>query len=79
MNDNKILELYTLAEIAYEKKFQNSVDNAEKLYPEGWYANKNYKQKIEIITQAIKNNILIENTTEYQNFIEGVKSTLIKK
>lgn len=80
MSDNKkMLELYTLAELAYEKHFQSSVDNIETLYPDGWHEKKNYKQKIEIITQAIKENILIENTTKYQDSIEGVKNILVKE
>jgi len=66
---NNEFELYTMAEIAYEKKFK---DNEELLYPKNWYQNKDYKQKIEIIAEAIKENILIENTEKY-------KKTLIKK
>ena len=78
IEEEKLLELYTLAEIAYNNHFQNAIDNKDYLYPEGWYENQNYKLKLEIITEAIKNNILIENTTKYQESIECVKSMLIK-
>ena len=65
VDDSKLFELYTLAEIAYQKNFENTIDDKSYLYPEGWYENKNYKLKIEIITEAIKNNTLIEKTPKY--------------
>jgi len=76
--EEKLLELYTLAELAYNKHFENMVEDKEYLYPEGWYERKNYILKIEIITEAIKNNVLIENTTKYQETIEGVKNIYFK-
>ena len=47
--DNKLFELYTLAELTYEKRLKNLVNRKYKLYPIGWYENKNYKEKIEIL------------------------------
>lgn len=79
MDNKKLLELYTLAEITYIKHFENKIENKEYLFPENWYENKNYKLKIEIITEAIKKNILIEYTQKYQDIIEGVKRTLVKE
>lgn len=76
--EEKLYELYTLAELAYNKHFENRVENKEYLYPEGWYERKNYRLKIEIITEAIKNNVLIEYTPRYLETIEGVVNTLIK-
>lgn len=73
--DNKLFELYTLAELAYQNHFKSSVDNIEDLYPIGWYENNNYMKKIEIITEAIKSNLLIENTLGYKSLIEGVVLT----
>ena len=79
MNNNELLKLYTLAEIAYQKQFENNIDNKEYLFPVNWYENKNYKLKIEVITEAIKENKLIENTKKYQEeMVEGVKRELIK-
>ena len=45
MND-KLFELYTLAELKYKRHFDNVNDNI--LFPSGWYGNKNYQKKIEI-------------------------------
>ena len=70
MND-KLFELYTLAELKYKKHFNNLNDN--ELFPSNWCGNKNYQKKIEIICEAIKTNTLIVNTKSYQDIIEGVK------
>lgn len=70
MND-KLFELYTLAEIKYKKYFNNVNDN--ELFPSGWYDNKNYQKKIEIICEAIETNTLIVNTKSYLDIMEGVK------
>ena len=71
--EEKIFNLYTLAEISYQKTLQNKVHNIDDLYPLGWYENQNYKEKIEIIAEAIKNNILIKDTSKYQNLKKCVK------
>ena len=70
MND-KLFELYTLAELKYKKHF-NNVNDSE-LFPSSWYGNKNYQKKIEIICEAIKTNTLIVNTKSYLDITEGVK------
>lgn len=79
LNSNQMFKLYNLAEMAYEKHFENNFANKEYLYPEGWYSKQNYKLKIEIIAEAIKNNVIIENTSKYQETIEGVKKIKISK
>ena len=43
MND-KLFELYTLAELKYKRHFDNVNDNI--LFPSGWYGNKNYQKKL---------------------------------
>lgn len=73
MKNNKIFELYTLASISYERHFQGRVKDVSELYPEGWYEKRNYKLKIEILVEAIKQNQLIINTQKYQSTIEGIK------
>ena len=70
MND-KLFELYTLAELKYKRHFDNVNDNI--LFPSGWYCNKNYQKKIEIICEAIETNTLIVNTKSYLDITEGVK------
>lgn len=71
--DNNLFELYTLAEMRYEKKLMNMVNSIEELYPAGWYEKKDYKGKIEIILEAIETNSLIVNTKLYQERLEGVQ------
>lgn len=68
--ENKLFELYTMAELSYKKYFNTTKE--EDLFPIGWYENKDYKSKIAIITEAIKTNTLIVNTPSYLNIIEGV-------
>lgn len=71
-NNDKLFRLYTLAELSYQKHFENKMEE-ELLYPEGWYNNQNYKLKIDIIAEAIFKNILIEYTDKYQELIEGIR------
>ena len=49
--DNELFKLYVLAELRYKKHFNNL--NDDDLFPSGWYGNKNYQKKIEIICEAI--------------------------
>ena len=72
-DEKNLFELYTLAEISYQNHFKNYYNDIELIYPEGWYKKKNYKTKIEIITEAIKTNKLIIDTLGYQKIIEGIK------
>ena len=79
LNDDKIFKLYTLAELSYKKHFQIMVESKEKIFPESWYENKNYKEKIEIIKEALKNNVLIENTIKYKESLEGIDKDYVKQ
>lgn len=76
--EDKLFELYTLAELSYQNHFKDTIDDIEDLYPVSWYEKKNYKEKIEIISEAIKTDTLIVNTPSYQNMIEGVERKLKK-
>ena len=77
--NKEIFDLYTLAEMAYEKHFKDEETDIDLLYPEGWYIKKNYKEKIEILSEAIKTNTLIAKTEKYQSSIEGVQKIIIKE
>lgn len=77
MKEDKLFELYTLAELSYQRHFKDITNNVVILYPKDWYARKNYKEKIDIITEAIKTNTLIINTSLYQNTIEGIDREII--
>lgn len=72
-NDDKLIKLYTLAEMTYENYFKNMVLDRDQLYPNDWNIIKNYKEKIEIMAEAIKTNNLIVNTSKYQNLINFLK------
>lgn len=76
-NNDKLFKLYILSELAYENQFKNFIASKDALYPKDWYATKNYKEKIEIIAEAIKTNNLITNTSKYQNIIKNKKSKIL--
>lgn len=62
--------LYTIAELRYKEKYNEKKD----VFPTDWYSSHNYKLKTEIIAEALKNNIPIEETNLYQDcFGEGIK------
>ena len=67
--DDMDLNLYIMAELQY-KKIHNDSDD---IFPIDWYSTQNYKLKTEIIAEAIKKNIDIEETELYQkNMVEGI-------
>ncbi len=72
-DEEKLFQLYTLAEMAYQKHFENKVKNVEELYPFGWYSDKNYKEKIAIIAESLKTETLIVDTPSYKNMIINSK------
>ncbi len=61
--------LYIIAEVNYKKKNEGK----NNIFPEDWYSSQNYKLKTEIIAEALKKDILIQNTELYQSqFLERV-------
>ena len=71
MNEDLDYNLYVLAEIAYKKEYENLTD--EELFPFDWYSIRNYKSKIEIISEALKEKKLIKETPLYNKRIEGIR------
>lgn len=71
MNEDLDYNLYVLAEIAYKKEHKNLTD--EELFPFDWYSIRNYKSKIEIISEALKEKKLIKETLLYNKRIEGIR------
>ena len=62
--------LYVIAEMTYKKRHQEDANP----FPMDWYSSKNYKLKTEIIAEALKNNIRVDETELYNNkFIERVR------
>ena len=68
INDKELYNLYILSDLVYRKEFKNI---KEELYPYEWYGINNYKLKIEMINDAIKNNILISYTKKYKDYINN--------
>ena len=62
-NDKLDYNLYVIAELNYKKLHANE----ENIFPVDWYSTKDYKYKNEIIVEAIKKNITIEETELFQN------------
>ena len=55
-------KLYVIAEMNYINKFTNYY---EELFPDDWFTIKDYKLKIKILLNCIKNNILIKDSELY--------------
>ena len=72
--EKELFDLYVLFELNYKKKHPNMSD--EELFPGDWYSFNNYRTKIDVIAEALKNNILIGETKKYQEIREGVKESL---
>lgn len=70
LEHKKLFELFTLADMTYQNHFKNLFADVELLYPEGWYENGNYREKIEIIGESIKQNQLIQNTQKYSQYVK---------
>ena len=74
---NQITEeqfLCNMLEVTYNKIMKEYIKNTiNEIYPFGWFSIKDYKFKINVLNEAIKNKILIKNTVLYKNNLEGVK------
>lgn len=64
-------KLYVLAELNYKKAHPGMSE--EELYPTDWFSINNYKLKSEIIAEAIKENVLVQDTKRYQSRQEYIK------
>ena len=65
----ELYNLYILSDLVYRKEFK---DSKEELYPYDWDSINNYKLKIEIINESIKNNLLISYTKRYKDYIRNL-------
>ena len=74
-NDNKFIndkDLYTIAVLRYQEENPNLDEN--NLFPIGWNNNYDYKLKINIIAEAIKNKTTVQNTELYRNSLGKILS-----
>lgn len=67
MKDNKLFDLYVVYELLYETKMSKKYSDVL-LFPNDWYIIQNYKFKIDVLLEALDNDILIVNTKKYQMF-----------
>lgn len=58
-------DLYVIAVMRYKEANPNQKE--ENLFPMDWDMNNNYRLKIEIISEAISNQVLIKDTEIYKN------------
>ena len=65
-------KLYVLAEVAYKRENKGLEDDI--IFPQDWYSIRNYKSKVEIIAEALKEKCLIKDTKLYNERIEGVRT-----
>lgn len=70
MKEDLELELYILAETSYIKKMKEKdiSFNDKNIFPNDWYKYTNYKDKIEILNEALEKNILIKDTELYKKY-----------
>ena len=70
MKEDLELELYILAETSYIKKMKKKdiSFNDKNIFPNDWYKYTNYKDKIEILNEALEKNILIKDTELYKKY-----------
>ena len=63
-----------MMEISYIEMFGRKVeDNNYDLYPSDWNMIEDYSKKTDILIEAVKDQVKIEDTVGYQDVIEGVK------
>ena len=70
-DDEKII--CTILEVKYNKKFKDKIKNDKKeLYPSQWFSIKNNKFKMDVLNEAVENNVLIKDTKLFVNGLEKV-------
>ena len=61
--------IYVLAELAYKDEHLDIKE--DELYPGKWYEYTDYREKTEIIADAIKRKKLIKDTDMYRAYVES--------
>ena len=62
-----------ILELAYNKENGlTDFKNLRSLYPDSWFLNEDYDKKIQVLNEALKNNIRLEHTKMYASIVEGV-------
>lgn len=69
---SKHYKLYISAEINYINKNKNK--KMDDLFPIEWYKSLDYVLKTKIIAEALKNNILVQETNLYKELFQTQKS-----
>lgn len=63
--------LYVLSELAYAKA-QPGIDH-DHLFPLWWYGIRSYHRRIDVIAEALKKGITVQETEGFQRLMEGVR------
>ena len=65
MEKDLLFKTYVEYELLYEEKMKKKYKDKE-LYPKYWYRIFDYQLKIDILKEALDNNVLIMDTNKYQ-------------
>ena len=71
--------IYQILEVKYVKAMGRELTlepmSNQDLYPSNWFSRTDYKNKSEILAQAIELGVLIVDTPKFQAGIEGVRKS----
>ncbi len=67
--DEMDYRLYVLAELSYAKAHPG-IDHDD-LFPDWWYGIRSYHRRIEIIAEALRKGIAVEETEKLRELMEG--------
>ena len=65
MEEKNLFDNYVAYEVLYETKMKKEHDE-NKIYPSNWYRIYDYQLKIDILIEALDNNLLISDTSKYK-------------
>ena len=65
MEEDLLFKTYVEYELLYEENMKKRYNGSE-LYPKYWYRIYDYQLKIDILKEALDNNVLIMDTNKYQ-------------
>ncbi len=67
-NSFSIFNTYVMYELAYEENIKKQLGDVP-IFPKNWYRIGDYNIKIEILKDAIINNMLIKDSEKFKTFI----------
>lgn len=71
---DEVYNKYTYIELLYENMMLEKGYLKEDLYPDKWFSNYNYEQKINILVEAINNETIISNLESYKELFSCIRT-----